>query len=281
MNSQKYIIKASGQKEIFNHKKLEDSLMRAGAHHKLAEEITFKIESEIKDGDHTGKIYEKAFSLLAKKDESLSAVKYSIRRSIIDLGPNGFPFEDYVGEIFRAKGYKVDIGQTIKGFCVIHEVDLIAQNDREFIISEIKFHNSTGVKSDLKTALYVKARFDDLEQGGYYHGEVGNRVHRKILITNTKFSTRAAQYAACAGFELIGWNYPSKGNLQDLVHETRLHPLTSLTTLSQKEKQTFLNQGIVLCKDLEAGGENLLKANNVKDNKIPGVMEEIIKVCAM
>jgi len=35
--------------------------------------------------------------------------------------------------------------------------------DDKHIFVEAKFHNRLGVKTDLKVALYVKARFDDLK----------------------------------------------------------------------------------------------------------------------
>ena len=40
----------------------------------------------------------------------------------------------------------------------------MAGNDIKLIIAEVKFHNDHRTQSDLKVALYVKARFDDLER---------------------------------------------------------------------------------------------------------------------
>jgi len=278
MKKKVYIIKANGEKEVFDVRKLQFSLRRAGVSSKLIKEISEKITSTLMDGMKTKDVYKKAFSYLVKK-EKLSAAKYSVRRAILDLGPNGFPFEDFVGEIFRIKGFKVNVGKTINGYCVMHELDVVSSNKKEMYAIEIKFHNNVGIKSDLKTALYVKARFDDLEKGGFFGGKYQGLKNNKTLLTNTKFSSRAIQYGTCAGLSMIGWNYPEKGNLQDLIEETGLHPLTCLTSLGKKEKKELLNQGIVLCRDLKASHGSILEAMNISQKRIENVLSELNSLC--
>lgn len=278
MSKKIYIIKANGEKEVFNSRKLNDSLERSGVGSEMIKKIIEKVESELTDGMTTKQIYKKAYSMLVKK-ERITAARYSVRRAILDLGPNGFPFEDFIGEIYRAKNYSVEVGKTISGFCVTHEVDVFAQSDKELIVAEIKFHNNVGIKSDLKTALYVKARFEDLDKGGYLNEVAKNKKQTKMLITNTKFSSRAVQYANCAGLTLLGWDYPYKGSLQDLIEETGLHPLTCLTTLAKKEKQSLLNRGIVLCKDLKSGGVEILKSMGLPENKVNNILLEVNSLC--
>lgn len=278
MSKKIYIIKADGEKEVFDSRKLKDSLKRSGVDDETIKRVIEKIESELVNGMTTKQIYKKAYSMLVKK-ERISAARYSVRRAILDLGPNGFPFEDFIGEIYRAKNYSVEVGKTIKGFCVLHEIDVFAENDNERILAEIKFHNNVGIKSDLKTSLYVRARFDDLDKGGYLNQKNTGKKQRRMLITNTKFSSRAVQYANCAGLELLGWDYPRKGSLQDLIEETGLHPLTCLTTLAKKEKQNLLNNGIVLCKDLKSGGSEILKSMGLPENKVNNIMVEVDSLC--
>ncbi len=274
-----YIVKANKEKEVFDIEKLKDSLRRAGADEAHINEISQIIQGELKEGMTTTNIYKRAFSLLKKKDK-IVASKYSVRRAIFDLGPNGFPFEDFIGEIYRQKNYKVRVGQIINGHCVIHEMDVVAQNSKEIIMVEAKFHNNTGLKSDLKTVLYVKARFDDIEGGDFYKKYGKLKPLKRFLFTNTKFSSRAVQYANCAGLNLVGWNYPIEGgNLQNLIEETGLHPLTCLNSLTKKEKGKFLNQGIVLCKDLRGGGETMLKSVGLNHQRLQKVLEEIKILC--
>ena len=279
MSKKVYIVKANGEREIFDINKLKDSLRRVGVKKEIIEEISIKIENGLVDGMKTKEIYKKAFSLLVDKKEKISAAKYSVRRAVLGLGPNGFPFEDFIGEIYRAKNFSVEVGKTVNGFCVMHELDVVAQNEKELLMVEIKFHNNVGIKSDLKTALYVKARFDDLEKGGFFEKIAKGKEQKRMLLTNTKFSSRAIQYGTCAGLTMIGWNYPNKGNLQDLINETGLHPLTCLTSLHKKEKRVLLQQGIVLCKDLKASDGNILKTMKIPEERMKEISSEINSLC--
>ena len=128
------------------------------------------MERELVDGITTKEIYHKAFELLHKEEKPI-ALKYSLKRAIMELGPSGFPFEKFVAEIFKFKGYTAETGKLVKGFCVEHEVDVVAWNKDKLIMCEAKFHNDPGMKSDLKVALYVKARFDDLRKMTYKYGK--------------------------------------------------------------------------------------------------------------
>ena len=67
------IKKASGESVPFSRDKLLGSLHRAGASDKLADSIVDEIESWLKDGVSTKKIYTKAFNLLKEKKNSLAA----------------------------------------------------------------------------------------------------------------------------------------------------------------------------------------------------------------
>ncbi len=45
-----------------------------------------------------------------------------------------------------------------------HEVDVLAEKDGRRVGIEVKFHNEQGGKTDIKDALYVHARYEDLKQ---------------------------------------------------------------------------------------------------------------------
>jgi hypothetical protein len=273
------ITKADGTKESFNPEKLLDSLLRARASIKSAEEIVEKINREIREGMTTSQIYHRAFDLLNGKSKK-SAMKYSVRRSILSLGPTGFPFEKYIAEIFRAKGYEVRVGQIIKGHCIEHEVDMLAWNDKEVIVSEIKFHNELSAKSDTKVALYVKSRFDDLlNQEIKLVGKI-RKINRAILITNTKFTDTAKDYTECVGtFEMISWDYPAKNNLFDLIEETKLHPLTCIPNLTKKNQQDLLQQGVVNCSTLK-DKRGVMKSVGISEDTITEIIENIDNICS-
>jgi hypothetical protein len=165
-----YVVKADGTKELFDVEKLERSLKKAGASTRSVQDILEHIKSHLTNEISTHDLYKHAFELLHKEEKPI-ALKYSLKRAIMELGPSGFPFEDFVAEIFRQKGYTAETGKIVRGFCVEHEVDVVAWNDEKLIMVEAKFHNELGVKSDLKIALYVKARFDDLRKMTFRYGK--------------------------------------------------------------------------------------------------------------
>jgi hypothetical protein len=265
----KYVIKSDGSKEPFDVSKLENSLRKNGASQKLIEEIISHVREHLDQEITTDEIYKHAFDLLHKEERPI-AFRYSLKRAISELGPTGFPFEDYVAEIFRDKGFEAETDKIVRGFCVEHEIDVVAWNPQKLIMCEAKFHNELVAKSDLKVALYVKARFDDLRKMKFNFGGKERDLTEGWLVTNTKFTSAAIEYGSCqGGLVMIGWNYPPRGNLSDMIIEAKLHPLTCLMSLNGHEKKELLDQGIVLCKTLLAKPE--LIPGHVRDK----VLEEI------
>lgn len=277
MQNEIVIVKANGGKEVFDPNKVRFSLEKAGATEKVASEISEHIEKEVKDGMSTHEIFKHAFYLLHKAERPV-ALRYSLRRSLLSLGPTGFPFEKFIGEVLRKKGYTVEVGKIIKGKCVEHEVDVVAYNENKLIMAEVKFHNQLGLKSDLKVALYVKARFDDLKESEFVFGGEKRKLDEGWLITNTKFTTSAIEYAECQKLKIIGWNYPSHNSLVRMVEDSNLHPLTCLTTLKADEKQYLMNKGVVLCNAVQENPE-ILKELGLNDAQIASINEEVTMLC--
>lgn len=210
------IVKANGVHETFDPSKLRLSLMRAGAEEDAITSVMTTIMHGLKDGMTTHDIYQHAYKALAEYQKPV-AMRYSLRRALMNMGPTGFPFEDLIEAIFKEQGYDTLTRQTVLGGCVPHEVDVVAWNKQKLIMVEAKFHNELGIKSDLKVALYVKARVDDLKNNVFRYGGENRNLTEGWLITNTKFSSTAIHYGICENLVMIGWNYPEKGNLQDLI----------------------------------------------------------------
>ena len=186
------IVKANGDREPFESSKLLQSLVRSGAAPQVAERITKRIADSITSGDRTQQIYRRAFTELRAQKESVGiAARYSVKRALLELGPSGYPFEHFVGQIFTEMGYTTQTGIQMSGVCVPHEVDVFAEKETETLVGEAKYHNSAGMVSDVKVALYVDARFDDIQRKR--NGDGNTRRLTKILITNTKFSGQAVQ----------------------------------------------------------------------------------------
>lgn len=238
------IIKADGTKEIFNPRRLVLSLRRAGAGEHAAQRIADAITETVAPGASSKEIYARAFALLRKEARPVAA-RYALRRALLELGPTGHPFEDFISHLFRAEGWEVETRKIIRGKCVAHEVDFYASHagEQTHLAAELKYHNDPGYKTDLKNALYVKSRFDDI-----FACDPAIRacpLNRGMLITNTKFTTEAIAYAECAGVELLGWMYPSSDSLFLRMSRSKIYPITAVTGLSRAEKNMLLGRGVV------------------------------------
>jgi hypothetical protein len=264
------ITKADGTRESFDSHKLMASLARAGADRTQAHEITEQVQEELYNGITTQEIYRRAFARLRTHRHGVAA-RYSLKRAVWDFGPSGFPFETYIAALLRAEGWEAATDKIVRGACVEHEVDVVAKKGSELLYVEAKFHNSPGFKTDLKTALYVKARMDDIRAARAAKKEPG--LVRGLLVTNTKFTSHATNYAACAGLELLSWEEPRGETLHDRIDAVGLYPITALTTLSRREKLLLLEKRIVLAKDL-AGDTRALAEAGITGPKATAVLEE-------
>jgi len=270
-NKRKKIYKASGKYVLFSKKKLITSLLRSGAPRKLALAVADEVAREIHSGMSTRDVYRKAFALLKKKKEMPVAARYNLKQAIQELGPSGFPFEKFIGELFRKKGFKTKVGQSLKGRCVPHEVDVVIESPEKVRFVECKFRNYPAAQVDVKVPLYIQSRFIDLEAN---LAKPGIR-YEPWIITNTKFSKDAIAYGKCMKMKLIGWRYPKDFGLEHLVEDLQLHPVTCLTSLNKGQKQRLLKEGIVLCQDILAKSYHL---DSLGVNKAR-VLREVKSLC--
>ncbi|MCH8332144.1 MAG: restriction endonuclease [Bacteroidetes bacterium] len=271
------ITKASGEKVIFDPKKLIKSLSHSGANGDTINSILAEIISELHEESTTKEIYKKAFKLLAKTSRSFAA-KYKLRKAIQELGPTGYPFERYVAEILKYQGYSVNVGVTIKGHCIEHEVDVMALKGNTLLIVECKFHANPNHKSDVKVPLYVHSRYNDMVKALRKDPKNKGIKYQGWIVNSTRFTADAAQYGSCVGLRLIGWDYPAKGSLKEMIDLSHLHPVTSLTTLTKAEKQRLLDKKVILCREI-CEDELLLSEIGIKSNRIGKIRREAEDLC--
>ncbi len=252
------IVKASGETELFAESKLRASLKRAGASEESIDAVVHDVTGRLHEGMTTKDIYSRAFSHLRRKERP-TAGRYHLRMALMELGPSGHPFEKFVGALLKSEGFSTEVSVIAQGRCVSHELDVVGHKGEEHIMVECKFHNQYGTKSDVKIALYVQARFEDIEKRWKAQPGHGTKLHAVWLVTNTKLTTDAARYAECVGMHALGWSYPSTGSLEQLIERHGLHPVTCLTLLNRMQKQEMMRQGFILCKDVLAHPEVLRK----------------------
>lgn len=273
------IVKASGEQEEFSEEKLRASLQRSYASPEIIEEIIKHVKKELRKGITTHEIYRHAFSLLKKKSRPLAG-RYHLKRAIMELGPAGYIFEKFTGEILRASGFSVKVGKIVSGFCVNHEIDVVAEKLEKHMMIECKFHNSQGIKSDVKVALYIKARFDDIEKKWNRQKSSVQKFHQAWLVTNTKLTSDAIKYASCVGMKTVGWNYPPDESLQKMIERSGCHPITCLTTLNHSKKRLLLDRNVILCRDL-ISKNHILKLVGIGSSQSSKVINEAKELCGI
>lgn len=270
------VLKADGTRELFKETKLRQSLKKAGASNGEVEIIMLHIERELYDGITTEILYRRAFELLRELPQP-AAARYSLRRALFGLGPTGFPFEDYLSKLYQHDGYRTKTRAIIRGKCTTHELDVIAWKPNDCVITEAKFHQQPGTKSDLQVVLYTYARFLDLEAKSL-HTRKDVCVRRASVITNTKFTTAAIEYAKCVGMELIGWDFPRERSLQKWIEQSKLYPVTALSNLRPREKTVLLGQGVIMCQDI-IDKPSVLSSVGLTKARVKAVLEEAQLLC--
>lgn len=243
------VIKASGQHEAFDLEKLSESLIRSGAPPELAEEIAREVRTKVTPLMKTKEIYRLARRLLKKRHRPAS-MRYAIKKAIFALGPSGYPFEKYVGRILSAYGYEVAVGRVVEGYCVSHEVDVVAKKDDEHCMIECKYHNRGGIATDVKVALYVHSRFQDIRKACEGSPSHGNALHRGWLVTNTRCTSEAIRYGECSDLKIVRWRYPDHESLEKLIGEKRLWPVSVLPSVRKASLDRLLMRDMILAQDI-------------------------------
>lgn len=264
--------KYSGELVPFDNQILRKALIRAGAKKNELSEIEQEVFFQIYEGISTKRIYQIAYDILKRRSKNVAG-RYRLKKAIFDLGPSGYPFEKLMGRLFANQGYDVKVGEIIQGNCVSHEVDVIAENDTEIIMMECKFHRQQGRKSDVKVALYIKSRFDDIKAKIEKEGLYPNKKFIGFIATNTRFTDDATRYGTCAGLSLISWDFPYDNSLKDWLENTNYHLITQLSSGTQKVKQNLLEHDIVLCRDLIYNAAKM-KEIGVPDSTIKKMIKE-------
>ncbi|MCD6550289.1 hypothetical protein J7K24_01970 [bacterium] len=269
-----YVINSESEKKPFSFWKIYRSARRAGASKDIAQQIASTIQQEAFPGIKTADIFKRVRELLAK-EEIKPALKFSLKQAIKKLGPTGFPFEKYIGEILSRMGYKVKLNQQIPGYCCrFYEIDFVAENDRCIYVGECKFRHLQGGKVHSDVALSNYARFLDIKKGNYFSKPAKKEI-KSFLVTNAKFTSKAIDYSSCVGVRLLGWNYPKNKGLEYLIETYHLYPITILPSWRQVFAEVFVRKKMMLAEDLlRLDVRRFSKKTGLPLNKIKKLQEE-------
>lgn len=241
------IVKTSGETVKYSMKKLKASLRHSGATDAVIQRIIEKITAELYDGISTKELFSRAFYFL-NKEKGTYASKYKLKRAIYELGPSGFPFENFISAVLKYSGYKTKVGEIVPGKCVPHEIDVIASKNGGDIMIECKFHGDEGLKCNVKIPLYIHSRFNDVK--AVWDQNNISKLEKGWVVTNTRFTKDAEDYGNCAGLYLLSWDYPPEHSLKDRINRLGLYPVTVSTLLSGREKEFLLKREVVLCRQI-------------------------------
>jgi hypothetical protein len=220
--------KATGDFQEFSAHKIAKFLKRIKVPDDQIKPIVDAVVSELHDKTSTHEIADVTSRHLSQlKNGDLYLARYHLKRDIRSLGPDGHNFEKYIGKIFESEGYTVRVGQTVQGRSVTHEIDVIAQKDRSLSLIECKFHNREGIKSDVTIAMYIYARFLDIQAARHPEGE----YQYVWLATNTKPTVDALRYAEANGMKILTVEIPFGNSIMDKVINTAIFPITSIPSL--------------------------------------------------
>lgn len=240
------ITKASGEQQTYSRIKFCRSLRKSGATKEVIDRVCREVEKELKPGVSTDVIFQKASRRL-RKESSVLAAKYSLKRGIMELGPAGFLFEQYVAAILREYGYETKTNKIMRGRCVSHEIDVVAFYKNKHYLMELKYHNSQGIKTDLKVIMYMQARLEDIAER---QKQRESFEHTAWLFTNTKFTSKAIAYGECRGVKMTGWKYPKKESLEQFIEQKALYPVTVLPSVNAFVREQFAFRRILFARDL-------------------------------
>ncbi len=269
--------KASGIEEPFEMEKLERSLQNAGASSSSIEKILFNIEEWIFTGVTTKQIYSRAFSIL-RREKNTSAMRYRLKKAILELGPTGYPFEQFIGQVFKKQGYDIEVGVVVDGVCVTHEMDVIATHNKEQHLVECKYHKDQGKHVSVQVPLYVRSRVNDIIEKRKNMPEYKGLNFTGWVVTNTRFSEDSIQYGTCSGLSLLAWDYPRNRGLKEIVEELRLYPVTILHSLTKIQKQELMDKNILTCLQLKEN-IHLLDSFALSERKQKSFKDELKHVC--
>ena len=262
----------AGEIVEFEISKLENSLRNSGAGEQSLKMVLETILPKCFDGITTGELYRMAFEELKKISNSVAA-RYSLKKALLELGPAGFYFEQWIARVFQNIGYKTETGQLIKGHAVTHEADVIAKKDDKTYWVECKFRNAEDTKISVTTPMYVLSRIKDISDIQYNLFGTKTEFTAGWLITNTYFTKDSVAFSEYYGLRLLSWDYPKDKNIKSLVNQNALYPITCLTTLDGKQKQKLLEEKCVLAKEL-FNNQNLLNILELNDEKKSEVLKE-------
>jgi len=265
-----YVTKFDGTRQPFDKNKIVRTCMRMGATNAAAESIAEEIENRVYDGIETKKILQMIFRSL-RKHKPVTRHQIDLRKALSLLSPAP-DFERFIQLLLSEHGYEVTPNQILRGRCVEHEVDAIARKNGKTCIVEVKHHYQYHTPTSLDVSRISRAVFEDVTEA-YELGLNNLKIDYALIVCNTKLSEHAKRYADCRGISHIGWSSPLNRDLQTMIEEKKLYPITFLKGLNTETRNKLASNGVILLKQLtEKTPKELRKQTRVSKEKLESIV---------
>ncbi len=266
------VIKKNGEIEEYQPGKVRESMRNAGVSQKAINNVMKELENKIYDKILTTKLYKMVYKLVKKNENKYAASIYSLKQAIMNLGPSGYAFEDFISRIFEIMGYEIIyVRKKYKSMCIEHELDVVGKN----FFAECKYHNKGGVTTGVKEAMYTHARFLDLKHASKHKKY---NFKKAWIVTNTKLSGDAICYSQYWNLNSLSWKHPRENSISKIVDDNKLYPITIVPSISKNEFRKLSKNNIILVRELCEKTDKELKKIGIKYKKIKKIRDDCDKL---
>ena len=236
-----YIRKRDGRIEPFNKEKIIATCLKAGGNYEICKVIAEEISRKFSGVIPSDFLLEYVKSRLRKLGLYEASIRYPLKKALYEL--DGKEFEWYVSRLLELEGYDVRKEESIivRGKCIEHEIDILAQKDKKTYIIECKHHVDLQILTDLTAVMKHYARYLDIK-----HNFVDPVP---MVVTNTKFTPHAIRYSNCVGIKLLGWNTPYDNGINAMIERHKAYPL-SLFNINKHLRDLLRQKHILTTLDL-------------------------------
>jgi hypothetical protein len=267
-----YVTKFDGTRQPFDKNKVVRTCLRMGATRTAAESIAKEIETRVYDDIETKKILQMIFRRL-RKHKPVIKHQIDLRKALSLLNPAP-DFERFIQLLLSEHGYEVTPNQIVKGRCVEHEVDAVARKNGKTCIVEVKHHYKYHTPTSLDVSRISRAVFEDVTEA-YELGLNNLKIDYAMIVCNTKLSEHAKRYADCRGISHIGWSSPPDHDMQTMIQEKKLYPITLLKGLNAEARNKLATNGVILLRQLtEKTPKELRRQTGVSKEKLVSIVDK-------
>jgi hypothetical protein len=258
--------KFDGRREPFERRKLLWSAQHMGATADIAEEAVRLVEQQAYDGISTLQLARLLYRAL-QRFPTLARYAINLRVALAQVMP--YPdFEIFIRQLLQRVGYRVQPGGIVRGRCGEHEIDGVLEGKGETLVLEVKHHDEYHTQTNLDVVRIARALLEDLQEGAA-SGISPFSPSGVVIVSNTKLSPQAAQYAECRKLRFLGWFTPPRENLNTLILRHACYPVTIIRGLHPAEYSSLSKAGIIVLEDLARRSlRELRRVTDLSDNRL-------------